>query len=319
MTVTYASGVTLPVMQACGHDLHMSAWFGTAQWMSTHKNRWHGTLILVAQPAEELGEGAKAMISDGLLTRFGRPDYAIALHDTNMLPSGSLGYTAGYALAASDSLDITLYGRGGHGGRPQQTVDPIVMAARTVLALQTIVSRETNPIDPVVITVGSIHGGSKHNIVPDEVHLQLTVRTYKTEVRSQVLAAIERMTKAEAQAAGAPKEPVITLMPVAQATYNDPALTQRLAANLQNVLGKDQVVEVPPNTVSEDFAEFHAAGIPSAILWLGAVEPQKFKDLQSRHESAPELHSALWAPDYPNALRTGITAETAALLDLFAR
>jgi amidohydrolase len=201
------SGTSIPVMHACGHDIHMSSWIGAAKLMAANRDRWHGTLIFVGQPAEETGEGAPAMIKDGLFTRFTKPDFALAIHDSALLPVGQVGFTPGYALAAADSVDIIVYGRGGHGGRPQSTVDPVVIAARTVLALQTIVSRENNPFDPVVITVGTIHGGTKNSIIPDEVKLQLTVRTYKPEVEKRVLASIERVAKGEAMAAGAPKAP----------------------------------------------------------------------------------------------------------------
>ena len=313
------AGLSVPVMHACGHDVHMSGWFGTAKVMAANRGRWHGTLVLIGQPAEEIGVGASAMIKDGLLTRFPRPDYALALHDSNEMPSDTIGYTPGYTLAAADSIDITIYGRGGHGGRPHQTIDPVVIAARTILALQTVVSRETNPIDPVVVTVGSIHGGTKHNIVPEEVHLQLSVRTFKPQVRERVLAAIERVTKAEAQAADAPRAPLITVSHVANATFNDPLLTQRIVAALTPVLGKEHLVELPPNTVSEDFSEFHLAGIPSLMLFVGGVEPKAYATLTAAGKTAPELHSAQWAPDYAATIRTEIRTETTALLDLLGR
>jgi amidohydrolase len=186
VVVNSDSGVSTPVMHACGHDIHMSSWVGTAKLMATNRDRWHGTLVLIGQPAEETGEGAVAMIKDGLLTRFPKLDFALAIHDSAILPIGQVGYTPGYALAAADSVDITIFGRGGHGGQPQDTVDPVVIVSRTVLALQSIVSRENNPLDPVVITVGSIHGGTKNSIIPDEVKLQLTVRSYKPEVRKRL-------------------------------------------------------------------------------------------------------------------------------------
>jgi len=310
------SGTTTSVMHACGHDIHMSSWFGTAKLMAANKNRWHGTLILVGQPAEETGQGAPAMIKDGLFTRFPKPDYALAIHDSAMQPVGQVGYTPGFALAAADSVEITIFGIGGHGGRPQNTIDPVVIAARTVLGLQTIVSRENNPLDPVVITVGTIHGGVKNSIIPEEVKLQLTVRTYKPEVRRRVLAAIERETKGEAMAAGAPKEPLITIAPAANATYNDPALTNRLVTELRGVLGQKNVVEVEPTMVFEDFAEFNLAGIPSVDLWIGAVNPEKFAAAQQSGSPLPQLHSATWAPDYAPTLKMAITVETAELLEL---
>lgn len=312
------SGTSTPVAHACGHDIHMSSWIGTAKLMATNRNRWHGTLILIGQPAEETGEGAPAMIKDGLLTRFPRPDFALAIHDSANQPVGQVGYTPGYALAAADSVDITIFGVGGHGGRPQSTIDPVVIAARTVLALQTIVSRENNPLDPVVITVGTIHGGTKNSIIPDEVKLQLTVRTYKPEVRKRILAAIERVAKGEALAAGAPKDPLVKVTPAANATYNDPELTKRLVAKLRAVLGQDNVVEVEPVMIFEDFAEFARAGIPSADLWVGAVNPDKFAAAQKAGTPLPQLHSGTWAPDYASTIRMAITIETTELLDLFA-
>ena len=313
------SGATVPVMHACGHDVHMASWFGTAKLMATNRQRWHGTLILIGQPAEEIGAGASAMLKDGLFTRFPKPDFALAIHDNASQPAGQVGYTSGYALASSDSVDITIFGRGGHGAWPQNTVDPIVIAARTVLALQTIVSRENNPLDPAVITVGTIHGGTKNNIIPDEVRLELTVRSYKPEVRKRLLAAIERVAKGEALAGGAPREPLVKVEPAAKATYNDPELTKRLASALRTTLGHANVVEVPPTMGFEDFSEFSLAGVPSAIFWVGAVEPAKFAAAQQSGTPLPGLHSSLWAPDRERTLKTAITVETAALLELLGR
>ena len=316
VVVKSASGAAIPVMHACGHDIHMSSWYGTAKLMATNRGRWHGTLVLIGQPAEETGEGAVAMIRDGLLTRFPRPDYALSIHDSAALPVGQVGYTPAYAFASADSVEIIVYGRGGHGGRPQSTIDPVVIAARTVLALQTIVSRETNPFDPVVITIGAIHGGTKNSIIPDEVRLQLTVRTYKPEVRTRVLAAIERVAKGEAIAGGAPTEPLVKVTPAANALYNDLPLTRRLATALGTVLGAGNVVEVEPTMVFEDFAEFHLAGIPSADFWVGAVEPQAFAAARTSGAALPQLHSATWAPDYAATLRAAIRVETTELLEL---
>jgi amidohydrolase len=310
------SGVTTPAAHACGHDIHMSSWIGTAKLMATNRDRWRGTLILIGQPAEETGEGAPAMIKDGLLTRFPRPDFALAIHDSANQPVGQLGYTPGYALAAADSVDITIYGVGGHGGRPQSTIDPVVIAARTILALQTIVSRENNPLDPVVITVGTIHGGTKNSIIPDEVKLQLTVRTYKPEVRKRVLASIERVAKGEALVSGAPKEPLVKVTHAANAMYNDPELMKRLVAKLRGVLGQANVVEVEPVMIFEDFAEFNLAGIPSADIWVGAVNLEKFASAQQSGTPLPQLHSAAYAPDYGPTLKMAITVETTELLEL---
>jgi amidohydrolase len=310
------SATATPVMHACGHDIHMSGWVGTAKLMAQNRDRWHGTLILIGQPAEETGEGAVAMIKDGLFTRFPKPDFALAIHDSAIQPVGQVGYTPGFAFAASDSVDITVYGRGGHGAQPQNTVDPVVIAARTVLALQTIVSRENNPFDPAVITVGTIHGGIKNSIIPDEVKLQLTVRSYKPEVRKRLIASIERVAKGEALASGAPQEPLVKVTPAANALYNDPVLTKRLVTALGRVLGERNLIEVEPKMVFEDFAEFNLAGIPSADFWVGAVNPEKFAASQQSGTALPQLHSSLWAPDYAPVLKTVMTVETTELLEL---
>jgi amidohydrolase len=310
------SGTSIPVMHACGHDIHMSSWIGTATLMSTNRERWRGTLILIGQPAEETGEGAPAMIKDGLFTRFPKPDFALAIHDDANQPVGQVGFTPGYAWAAADSVDITIYGRGGHGGRPQNTIDPVVIAARTVLALQTIVSREDNPFDPVVITVGTIHGGTKNSMIPDEVKLQLTVRMYKPEVEKRVLASIERVAKGEAMAGGAPKDPLVKITHAANATYNDPELTKRLVSSLRGTLGAVTFVQVEPTMVFEDFAEFNLAGIPSEDFWVGAVDPKDFAAAQQSGAPLPQLHTAAWAPDYAPTIKTAMTIETTALLEL---
>ena len=263
------AGVTVPVMQACGHDIHMSSWFGTAKLMATNKDRWKGTLILIGQPAEELVMGAAAMMKDGLFTRFPKPDFALAVHD-DPLPAGQIGFTSGYTMASSDTAEITIFGRGGHGAQPQNAIDPIVIGARTVIALQTIVARETNPLDPAVITVGSFHAGTKSNIIPDNANLQITVRAYKPEVRKHLLEAIARIAKAEAQAAGAPREPEIKITPGTNATYNNPELTARIVKVLRGALGETNVVEIPAKMVSEDFSEFNLAGIPSTMFYAGS-------------------------------------------------
>ncbi len=305
------------VMHACGHDLHMSAWAGTARLMAEHRDRWHGTLMMVGQPAEEGGAGAAAMLKDGLFTRFPRPDFALSLHDDDTMPSGQIGYHPGYFRAMSDGLAITLYGRGGHAAMPQNTIDPVVMAARTVLALQTIVARENNPTDPVVVTVGSIHGGTVGNIIPDEVKLQLSVRTYTAEVRQRVLASIERIVKSEAEAAGATQFPLIEHKgAAAHAVYNDPTLTLRLATALRKALGTENVTEMPPKMTSEDFAEYGLAGVPSALLHIGAVAPERLAEAKRTGVPVPAPHSPEWAPELAPTLKSAIRAETAELLEL---
>ncbi len=313
-------GADVPVMHACGHDVHMTCWAGTAEAMAGEKSRWGGTLVFIAQPAEERGLGARAMLAAGLFTKFPKPDFCIALHDIPTLPSGTVGYTVGPALSSADSVDLTIYGKGGHGAHPEATVDPIVIAARTILALQTLVSRENNPLDPAIVTVGSIHGGTKHNIIPDAVKLQLTVRAFREPVRKRLLAGIERIAKAEAEAAGAPRAPEMKIVDISSSvTVNDPTLTARVAAALRRSLGDARVEQVPPETASEDFSEYSFAGVPSVIFRLGATEPQRFARAQAAGESLPSLHSALFAPDADATIRTGIDAETAVLLDLLAR
>ena len=312
-------GVEVPVMHACGHDLHMSIGIGTATLLAQNKNRWHGTFIYVGQPAEERIGGAKAMLKDGLFTRFPKPDFAVAVHDSNEYPSGTIAYTPGFSAANSDSVDVTIFGVGGHGSRPQATVDPIVLAARTIVSWQTIVAREIDPQDPAVITVGSIHGGTKHNIIPDEVHLQLTVRSYKDDVRKHLLAAIERIADAEAVSANAPKKPMVQVTESVGAVYNDPQLNERLVGVLKQVLGENNVVKGHPIMGSDDFAEYRQFGVPSAMLALGAVEPAKFAAAQKSGENLPGPHSPFFAPDREPSLKTGIEAETAAVLELLGR
>lgn len=313
------AGLEVPVMHACGHDVHMTVWSGTAARMVQERAAWHGTLVLIAQPAEEVVKGAKAMLADGLFTRFPKPDFAVAFHDTPKLAAGKVGYTSGYIQAASDSVDVVIYGKGGHGAAPQTTVDPVVIAARTVLAWQTIVSREKDPQEPAVVTVGSIHGGTKHNIIPDEVKLQLTVRTYSKEVRRQVLDAIARIARAEAAAAGAPREPTVAVVEGTPATYNDPRLTARVAAVLARRLGAANVVESRREMASEDFSEYGLAGVPAVMVRLGAADPGALAKAEAAGVEMPSLHSSLFAPDRDPTLRTGIAAETATLLDLLGK
>ena len=313
------AGLEVPVMHACGHDVHMTVWVGTAARMVQERARWQGTLVLIAQPAEEVVKGAKAMLADGLFSRFPKPDYVVALHDSPKVPAGKIGHTPGYILASSDSVDVTIYGKGGHGAAPQTTVDPVVIAARTVLALQTIVSREKDPQEPAVVTVGSIHGGTKHNIIPDEVKLQLTVRTYDRKVRQQVLDAIVRIARAEAAAAGAPREPAVAVVESTPSTFNDPKLDARVAAALSRELGADNVVESRREMASEDFSEYGLAGVPAVMFRLGAADPEALAKATAAGVELPSLHSSLFAPDRDPTLRTGVAAEMAVLLDLLGK
>jgi len=310
------TGHDVPVMHACGHDLHMASWLGTATLLSQNKNRWHGTVVMIGQPAEERVAGAAAMLKDGLLTRFPKPNFAIAIHDSAAFPAGSVSVIPGFTAANADSVDITVFGKGGHGAAPDKTVDPIVLSARIILALQTIVSRETNPLDPAVVTVGSIHGGTKNNIIPDEVKLELTIRSYKDEVRAHTIEAIQRICEAEAMAVGAPKEPEVKVKETVHATYNDPALSERVTAALKKSLGEDRVVKGDPIMGAEDFSEFGRAGVPSVIFWVGAVDPAKLAQSKQSGVPLPGTHSSLFAPLLPDSLRTAIRAEATAAFAL---
>jgi hippurate hydrolase len=310
-------GAEVSVAHACGHDVHMAAWMATARIMANARSRWRGTLVMVGQPAEELGNGAQAMLADGLFTRFPRPDFALAVHDDARYPAGMIGYHAGPVLSNADTVNITIYGQGGHGARPETTIDPIVIAARTVLALQTIVSRETSPFDPAVITVGSIHGGTRPNIIPDQVKLELTVRTFTEPVRQHLLSAIDRIARAEAAAARAPREPLVEhLAAVAHALINDPELTQRVSTALLRELGPTQVRDLPPEMASEDFAEYHLAGVPTLQLRVGAVAQATFDASIRSGATLPSLHSPFFAPDRGPTIRAAITAEVLALREL---
>ena len=310
------AGHDVPVMHACGHDLHMAAILGTATVMAHSKESWHGTLMLIGQPAEETISGAKAMLDDGFLKRFPRPDVAVAMHVGNQGPAGTVGVTPGVYNTNADSLRVTIYGKGGHGSAPHTAIDPIVIAARLILALQTIVSREVKPGEMAVVTVGYIQAGTKNNIIPDQAELGLTVRTRTPEVRKQVLAAISRITKAEADAAGAPRAPTIEHYEGTDLVYNDPALAQRLKGVLEAALGKDEVVMDEPKTGSEDFSYFVEQGIPGFYFSLGGAEPQKYAEANASGTTLPSNHSALFAPDVDPALHTGIAAEVAVLRDL---
>ena len=309
-------GQKVAVMHACGHDVHMTVWVGAATRLARDPGSWRGTLVFIAQPAEEKGTGAKAMIADGLFTRFPKPTVAIALHNTNNLPAGTVGWLEGFALAAVDTIEITLYGRGGHAAYPHNAVDPIALAAKTVLSLQTLVSRETNPLDPAVVTVGSIHGGTKANIIPDEVKLQLSVRSYRPEVRLALREGIIRIVKAEAQAARSPKEPLVKIDEGPQAVFNDPPTTRRLAAAVSKALGAASVTQTDRVMGAEDFGEFaRAGGFPGVLLWLGAADPAKYAASKVSGVSLPAMHSPLFAPDKEPTLKTGVTALTAAVLE----
>jgi amidohydrolase len=316
------SGEDSGVMHACGHDIHMTTWIGVARELVKRKSEWHGTLVMIAQPAEEIGLGAKAMLEDGLFTRFSRPDFNLALHDDASQPAGQVGYAAGYVMANTDMVDLLVKGVGGHGAYPQDTKDPIVVAARIVGALQTLVSREIDPQDAAVVTVGAFNGGFKHNIIPDEVKLQLTVRSYSDATRDKLLTGIDRIAKAEAMAAGLEGDlaPVLSVKEdYTPAVYNDPTLAERVGGVLRAAIGADKVVVATPSMAGEDFSRFGrvAPKIPSVLFWIGA-EPQAVYDAAQKPggKPLPSLHSSIFAPDPDPTIATGVKAMTAAAMDL---
>lgn len=309
------------VMHACGHDMHMTCWVGTARVLVGLKDRWSGTLVFIGQPAEEVGGGARSMLDAGLFRDFPKPDYALALHCDASRPYGTVAFTDGMAQANVDSVDIVVKGRGGHGSAPHNTIDPVVLAARIVLDLQTIVSRETNPLDPVVVTVGSIHGGTKHNIIPDEVRLQLTVRTTKDATRKHTLEAIERITKAAAVGAGAP-EPIVKIDPseFTPALLNDSKLTKRTVGVFREVLGEDKVLDRPLTMGGEDFGRYGKAGVPIFLFFLGTQPPEKVAEAAKEGATPlPSLHSDLFYPVPEPTIKTGVLTMSMAVLDLVGK
>ena len=312
-------GADVPVMHACGHDMHMACWTGTAQWFSRNRDKWKGTLVFIGQPAEEKGGGSAPMIEDGLFKRFPKPDACVALHCGNELPVGAFGLTEGPATANVDSVDITVRGIGGHGSMPHTTKDPVVLAAQIVVALQLIDSREIDPREAVVVTVGSIHGGTKHNIIPDEVKLQLTIRSFTQEVRNKTLAAIRRIAEGQARSMGLPEDrlPIIKeaerYTPVVQ---NDPALTRRIAVALRESFGHDSVKLRKATMGGEDFSRYGMTEekIPICLFWLGTISSQRVAEAEKSGTPLPSLHSPFYRPEADDSLKHGVGSLTTAVL-----
>ena len=308
-------GNDVGVMHACGHDIHITCLIGVARYLATHKEAWRGTVMFVGQPAEEVGNGAQAMLKDGLFTRFPRPKYALALHVDATLPAGQVGFRAGYILANVDSVDIVMKGKGGHGAYPHTTIDPVVLAAHLIVDLQSLVSREKSPFEPAVVTVGSIHGGTKHNIISDNCRLQLTVRSYNPEVRERLLEGIRRKAKAAALSAGAP-EPTVDFSDATPATRNDEALVERVVPVFRRVLGDDNVIPSEPSMGGEDFSEYGLAGVPIFMFRLGSVSVDRLAEMKKAGQTPPSLHSPFYYPDARESITTGVTAMSAAVVDL---
>jgi amidohydrolase len=320
------NGEDVPVMHACGHDTHMTSWIATARRMVAMKADWSGTLVMSAQPAEEIGAGARAMLAGGLYTRFPKPDYAIAFHDSAALPAGTIGYATGYTMANVDSVDILVKGAGGHGAYPHLAKDPIVLASRIVTSFQTLVSRETDPLESAVVTVGSFHGGFKHNIIPDDVKLQLTVRSYTPEVRKALLDGIGRIARGEAITAGIPEDrlPVVTLRPDDRisASFNTEPLTATLAEAFTARFGADKVVKIKPQMGGEDFSEYWLAdtkSVQSFLFWVGGAPRAKWEAAGGDVTKLASIHSPLWAPDAEAVIETGTIAMTSAAMRMMPR
>ena len=318
------TGSEVGVMHACGHDTHMTSWVGAARNLSKLKSQWAGTLVFVGQPAEERNGGAKAMLEAGLFSKFPKPDYVLALHAAPNVPAGKIGVKSDYSFAFTDFMDITVYGRGGHGAYPHTTIDPVVLSAKIIMALQTVVSREISPLEPAVVTVGSIHGGAKGNVIPNEVKLELTMRCYSDAVREQIIEKIKRICIGEAIAAGIPEAmfPNMNLKnEYCPSVYNDPELTARLKGVFQKTLGSENVMDVPPTMAGEDFSYFGrtAEKIPTCIFWLGAVDPQLLAKAEKGEAPMPSLHNSKFAPIPEPTLKTGAIAMTAAVLELLTK
>ncbi|MBI1899802.1 MAG: amidohydrolase [Planctomycetia bacterium] len=316
--VKLEGGSETGVMHACGHDIHITSLIGTARFLAAHKDDWRGTVMFLGQPAEERGAGARSVLSDGLFTRFKKPDFALALHVDPKLATGKIGYRPGYALANVDSVDVTVRGKGGHGAYPHTTVDPIVLAAELILSLQAIVAREVDPTEPCVITVGAIQGGTTHNVIADTCNLKLTVRSYRDEVRRQLLDGIERRAKGLAAAAGAP-EPVIKVTEGTPAMKNDEALVAKVLPALKTAVGEENAKLAEPQMGGEDFSEYGRAGVPIFMFRLGSVDARRLARYEQIGQEPPSLHSPIYYPDAEEALWTGVTAMSSAALHLLKK
>lgn len=318
-----SDGKATLTMHACGHDIHMSAWVGLARRLAATRSEWAGTVVMIGQPAEEGVGGARAMLDDGLYNRFPKPNFALAFHDSASLPAGQVGITDGYALANVDSVDILVRGIGSHGSEPQNGIDPIVIAARIVGTLQTLVSRENDPRQPAVVTVGSFHGGTKRNIISNEAKLELTIRSYDPEVRKRLVASIRRVAKAEAEAAGIAPDllPVVTMGDGGESTFNTPAGTRTVTAALEAALGKDRVIRVGPSMAAEDFGAFSRGfpGIESVMFWVGAQPQSDWDAAGGDPRKLPGLHSSKFAPDPVPTIATAVNAMQAAAMSVVGR